>query len=144
MDQGYLYLETRPEQPGTVRLHHSDTPPARHGAGYANGIRYVARFSNGLVAQMHVHNTLKRKLLDLNTRVYQVELAEAIAAIEAEDLKHTRVWIDPALDTAVLQQIDIFMLANQQHQQRTDRLFKIAGGIGIALLLFTFIVGMIR
>ncbi|MEZ5594020.1 MAG: hypothetical protein R3F53_26310 [Gammaproteobacteria bacterium] len=68
-------------------------------------IRYIARFRDIDAARMHFHNALSRTLVDIDSGLYRVPLADAIATIEASDLRHERIWLDPDLPASTLQQV---------------------------------------
>jgi hypothetical protein len=57
---------------------------------------------------MHAHTALSRRLIDVDSGLYRVEPVTAIAAIDAIDLRHHRVYLDPALasDPALTTQIE--------------------------------------
>ncbi|MEZ5450842.1 MAG: hypothetical protein R3E89_18385 [Thiolinea sp.] len=84
--KGYIYLETHPDYPGQIRILSQEQAPSPERVQAPTRMHYIARFRNAHIGYMHVHNTLKRRLEDLNERRYSATLAEAIAAIEAEDL----------------------------------------------------------
>ncbi|HOP16529.1 MAG: hypothetical protein KDI22_00980 [Gammaproteobacteria bacterium] len=136
MKAGYLSVETHQERPGLVRLALSADPPgiAIPPQG-SQRLRYVARFNDGDAALMHAHEILRWRLIDVQSRIYRVTFERAIAAVDALDLKHRGVYIDPTLsDTAKAE-----IATTTQHfinaRHRRDRLFQLAGYLGIALLL---------
>ena len=96
--RGYLYLQTHPEHPGLVRFLIAERNPDLNRADAGAEIRYIARFNDVDAARMHVQNALHGRLIDLDARIYRTGLAEAIAVVEADNLSHERIWIDPALD----------------------------------------------
>jgi hypothetical protein len=142
--KGYIYLTTYADKPGQIRvLTQEDEPVPEQSADHAS-IRYIAKFKNAHIAYMHVHNTLKKHLQDIDTRFYKVGLPEAIAAVECEDLAHERVWIDPALTESELQQLDQQTATLQTRHQRVDKIYLFVGGLGLLLLLFILLGGVWR
>ncbi len=139
---GYIYLETHADQPGQVRILTQDEEPSQSQPGDGAQIRYIANFKNAHVAYMHVHNTLKKKLVDINTRFYNVSIAEAVAAIECEDLAHERVWLDPSLPDDEINKISEHTQAFKKSHKRVDRAYLVAGGIGLLLLAFILFGGV--
>ncbi|MES9816932.1 MAG: hypothetical protein ABW155_09795 [Candidatus Thiodiazotropha sp.] len=97
MKTGYLTLETHPEHLDLVRVIVKDELPNTQEASYGSQIRYIARFNDIDAGQMHLHNMLHNNLVDLDNHIYRIDLNRAIAAVEADDLNHARVWIDPSL-----------------------------------------------
>ncbi|MCB1831702.1 MAG: hypothetical protein H6964_01085 [Chromatiaceae bacterium] len=103
MQPGYLYLETHNKHPGLVRCLTLDRMPSTEGGSVAGaGIRYIARFNDIDAAQMHVQNELRHALVDIDEHLYRVDVATAVAAVEADELRHERVWMDITLDNAEL------------------------------------------
>jgi hypothetical protein len=98
MKTGYLVLETHPEHKDRVRVLMNDKLPNTQAASPGSKIRYIARFNDIDAGQMHLHNIMHNHLVDLNNHIYRIDLRQAIAAIEADELNHARVWIDPSLD----------------------------------------------
>lgn len=89
---------------------------------------------------MHTHESLKRRLIDPDTRLYRASLEQAIASVESIDLRHQRTHIDPDLSEQQLQEIQTIVEAQQSRQRRRNQLFQTMGYIGIALLLFNMFV----
>lgn len=141
---GYIYLETHSDIPGQIRvLTQKEEPLPDHTDGAAT-IRYIAKFKNAHIAYMHVHNTLKRQLQDINTRFYAASLPQAIAAIECEELAHERVWIDPGLSKNELQELDQQTASLQTRHKRVDKIYLFVGGLGLLLLMFIMFGGIWR
>jgi len=136
MRTGYLYLQTHAEQPDLVRLLSSENRPSTSSDSAPAAIRYIARFKDLDAATMHFHNEQPRQLVDADSGLYRVTLTAAISAIEASELTHERVWIDPALTSSELQQLDINTAQRQRRHQRNARLWKIVGAFALLWLLF--------
>jgi len=134
---GYLTIETHRDRPGVVRLvlnsESPDPAPATHGE---RRIRYVARFNDGDAALMHIHEILKRRLLDLDAHLYRASLERAIAAAESLDLGHRRIYLDPEVSAESNKAIESF--GNEMRAQHRSRavFFQTLGYIGIGILLF--------
>ncbi len=60
-------------------------------------LRFAACFGDIDAALMHLHERLRRRLATLEPRSYAVDLEEAVIAVDAIELDHRRVFIDPAL-----------------------------------------------
>lgn len=139
---GHIYLETHADKPGQVRVLTQDEAPAHSLPDDPIQIRYIADFKNAHIAYMHVHNTLKKKLQDINTRFYAVSLPEAIAAVECEDLAHQRVWLDPSLSDSEITAIVTHTDAFKNSQNWVNRIYLMVGGVGLLLLAFIVIGGV--
>ena len=137
MKPGYLAIETHTDHQGWIRLLLGDRQPALGTDPDASRrICYVARFNDGDAALMHTHEILKRRLLDLDARLYRANLAQGIAAIESLDLRHRQVYLDPDLSTEIRAEVDALAAHNRHRKQLRDRFFKTLGYIGLGLLLF--------
>ena len=131
MQPGYLYLETHSKHPGLVRCLTLDRMPSTDG-GPANGIRYVARFNDIDAAQMHVQNELRHSLVDIDEHLYRVDLATAVAAVEADELRHERVWMDATLDNEALRtRTDDY----RSKHRKQDAIWRWVGMIALGWLL---------
>jgi len=135
MDQGYLLLETHPEHPGLVHVRTSTqvslTPPPN--------LRFAARFRDIDAALMHFHEGLRRRLVDLDARLYRADITEAIAIADAIDLEHRRVFIDPAI--AGDPRLDANLARRRSRHRRWDLIFNGIGLAALALLLFRVLTG---
>ena len=133
MQTGYLFLQTHTDHPDLVRLQAAQYRPMADQEPTAEAIRYIARFRDIDAARMHFHNALARTLVDIDSGLYRVPLADAIATIEASDLRHERIWLDPDLPADTLQQVKA--LTGRRHR-RQDRSRRIWNGIGLLALLW--------
>ena len=135
MRAGYLYLQTHNDHPELVRVLTSEHSPDVQHSQPPTAIPYVARFNDLDAAKMHFHNELRRKLVDIDTSLYQISLAEAIATVEAEELRHQRVWIDPALSQSALNQVETITARAQRRHQLHNLIWRTVGVIAIVWLL---------
>lgn len=131
MQPGYLYLETHSKHPGLVRCLTLDRIPSTEGESGA-GIRYIARFNDIDAAQMHVQNELRHSLVDIDEHLYRVDVATAVAAVEAEELRHERVWMDITLDNEELRSRTDDYVAKHKRQ---DTIWRWVGMIALGWLL---------
>lgn len=137
MKTGFLSLITHSEHPGLVRAQLGDTPPELKALEDGGEIRYVARFRDGEAGLMHVQNAMHSYLEDLENRIYRRPLGEMIACVEADGLDHERVWMDPALDETILNQIDRGAEKRRISRKRSDRIWQIVGYLALLLLILT-------
>ena len=135
MKNGYITIETHPDHPGQIRVITSDIQPEPPTGIDGGTIRYIAGFNDVATAQMHVHEALKRKCEDIDARRYHAEIVEAIAAAESVELRHERIWMDPALDESALAAIKEKVNKSHQRHRLIDRIARIVGGIAVALLI---------
>jgi hypothetical protein len=97
-------------------------------------LRYVARFEDLDAARMHLHEALRRGLVDVDAGLYRTDLAFAVAALEAEALRHRRTWIDPQAGPEVLARVNDHVAGLRRRRRRRDRLWRCVGWGAIALL----------
>ena len=142
MRTGYLYLQTHAKQPDLVRLLSSANRPSTAYDSASAVIRYIARFKDIDAATMHFHNEIPRQLVDADSGLYRVTLTAAISAIEASELTHERVWIDPTLTSSELQQLEINTAQRQRRHRRSDRIWKTIGALALLWLLFNALSSM--
>jgi len=139
MPSGYLYIETSPSHPGLLRLRMTaggqPTVPLA-GSTPDPEVRYIARFSDVEAAWMHAHEPIRFHLLDPDTALYRVGVVEAVAAIEANDLRHDRVYLDPALAAAAAGELAARVQRQLWRRRLLDRLWQAAGYGFVLLLLF--------
>ncbi|WP_462321121.1 hypothetical protein [Halochromatium sp.] len=81
---------------------------------------------------MHLHECLRRHLDRLEPRRYAVDLEEAVAAADAVELDHRRVFIEPALADGGRVNNRIEQLRNRH--RRFDRLMHLVGLVALVLL----------
>lgn len=137
MNNGYLCIDTHTDHPGLLRLLTSlHTPQLPHAQDTGSEhISYVARFNDIEAAMMHTHTLLRRCLLDPDAHLYRVSLAQAIAAIESLDLKHSRVYLDPDLDENQLAQISHATDTLTIRRKRRSRLIDAIGYLALGIIL---------
>jgi len=99
--------------------------------------RYVARCEDIEAAEMHLHQCMRHALVDLENRIYRGELERMIACVEADDLDHHRVWLDPAVAAAASQKIESLVAQMRAVSRRNDRIWQGIGIAAILMLLFT-------
>ncbi|MEW8027646.1 MAG: hypothetical protein AB2792_09545 [Candidatus Thiodiazotropha sp.] len=136
MKTGYLTLETHTEHLDLVRVMVKDELPNTQEASHGSQIRYIARFNDIDAGQMHLHNMLHNNLVDLDNHIYRIDLNQAIAAIEADDLNHARVWIDPSLDENDRSVIDTQTAKFKLRHKKWNRFWLI---VGAAFVIYFFI-----
>jgi hypothetical protein len=137
---GYLSLETSASHPGLVRirsLKDDGPPPLPQGADGAPdpAVRLVMRYQDVDAARMHAHTALRRRLVDVNAHTYRASLVEAIAGIEAIDLPHRLIYLDPELDDPTRRAIDDRVATRRRRQALVDRIWQIVGGLAIGFLV---------
>ncbi len=144
MKAGYLAIETPPEEkhlPGLIRVLSWDELPHTEDdskeSKYPENVHYIARFNDILTATMHFHNGLRHNLEDIDEHIYRAELTHAIAVIEAEDdLRHERIWIDPAINQEELDIIKEDADRIRSKKEKIDKAIQMLGYFAIGLLAF--------
>ena len=143
MQAGYLYLETRDDHPGMVRVRKSiDLPSTRQGEAGA-GIRAISSYMDVDAAAMHVHEHLRRHLVDIDSHLYAVSLAEALAALQTLSLTCRVVWIDPAIDSQTRDAMEGYLERHRNQRRHRNIWIRILTWIAIALLAFNLLSGFL-
>ncbi|MBT3044953.1 MAG: hypothetical protein KME67_19005 [Candidatus Thiodiazotropha sp. (ex Codakia orbicularis)] len=143
MKTGYLTLETHPEHLDLVRVIVKDELPNTQEASYGSQIRYIARFNDIDAGQMHLHNMLHNNLVDLDNHIYRIDLNQAIAAVEADDLNHARVWIDPSLGENDRSFIDTQTAKFKLRHKKWNRFWLIVGAVFVIYFFIMTLFGQI-
>lgn len=97
---GYLVVETHPDHADLVRVYGTrELPILPDGSSTHLGprIRYVASFSALQVAQMHAQTALRKGMVDAEAGLYRVDPLTAVAAVDAIDLSHRTIYLDPRI-----------------------------------------------
>lgn len=136
MRQGYLTIETDLAHPGMVRLRGLDSSPTQ----FPPYLKYVARFSDLDAGLMHFHTGLRRRLVDVDKRLYRASETEAVAVSEAIELPHRRIYIDPELAQDPSLPCSVERL-HHSHRFWT-RLFDSIGIVALLALLAATLVGI--
>lgn len=140
MYSGYLSIEVHPARPGEIRVRIDDRAPVASPEGPEGPkIVYTAQFSDIDAARMHAHQALHNHMLDLESRRYQAEPRTIIAALEAETLKHERVYIDADLEREISSGLKKEVAHLQMLSTLRDKIWHIVGAIGIGILIFNML-----
>ncbi len=129
MESGYLLLETRPEQPGIIWARTQREAPQPG----AKGLRFAARFGDIEAALMHFHQQVRRHLRSLEPRSYAVDLSEAVAAVDAIELDHRRIYTDPSLPE--VDAIDARIEELHRWHRYKDRVLQVVGIVAVLFLV---------
>ena len=134
---GYLTVETRADRPGLVRIEATHRRPVQAAGSPADlepvRLRYAASFGALHVALMHAQTALRHQMVDAEAGLYRIEPLEAIAAVDAIDLHHRRVYLDPSLadDPRLAEQVE----RRRRRHRLIDRIWTSVGILAILLLL---------
>lgn len=139
MNSGYLYLETHTDYPGLVRVMSAQLEPEVPYDRDGSQIEYIARFDDLDTARLHLHNVLRHQLENIDFHTYRVSLIQAVAALEAEPLRHHRVWIAPHLAAGSLAEIEQLTDHIHRNLRRNERIWRVVGILGISWLLLLLI-----
>ncbi len=141
MRSGHVYLELDRDRQGIVHVGESAELPPLNSSGAGRLIVWAGVFNDRDAALMHAHNKLCRKLVDINNKLYQVSVGQAIAALETDILPHRRVFIDQSLDKATLNEIDRWSNYYRNRRHRLETVLSWIKVIAIGLLLINLILG---
>lgn len=129
MRTGHLVLETRPEGPGLVYVVKRSAAPNLT----QPGLLFAARFEDLEAAFMHFHEEVRRALVGLEPRRYRIDAVTAVAAADAIELAHRRVFIDPRL--ASDQRLTVRTQALRRRHKRTSAFFYTVGLLALLGLI---------
>jgi hypothetical protein len=129
MQSGYLTLEARNDDPGLIFvISQTSLPDLAQPA-----LLYVAFFNDIDAAGMHFHEAVRRRLKSLEPRTYRLQPLEAVAAADAIELEHRRVFLSPSLAEDGRLAMDVQVL--HQRHQRNDRWLDAVGWLALAFLV---------
>ncbi|NEV62120.1 hypothetical protein [Thiorhodococcus minor] len=144
MAKGYLIIETRADHPGVTRIRATEQladPDSPSSSGEADTkVHFVARFGNVFVARMHAHTALRRQTLDAEAGLYRVDPATAVAAIDAIDLGHEPIYLDP--EVASDPGIGRDTARRRRNHRLVDRVFNGAGAAAVISLVLLALLGI--
>lgn len=138
---GFLVVETRADRPGYVRVYPTRETPSAPSADEPDTdadsphprLRYAAAFPALHVAGMHAQTALHRSIVDAESGLFRADPVVAAAAVEAIDLAHRRLYLDPkiAADPRFARLVD------QRHarQRLYDRIWTLVGILAILVLI---------
>lgn len=135
MKSGFLCLQTHRDHPGLVRILCLEKLPELTSRNEPARIRYVARFRDLEAGQMHLHQMIRRGLTDLENRIYRGRLEVMAADLESIELEHRRIWIDPSLSKAQLEEIAYRSSRLMKRKRYRHLAWQSVGAAGILLLL---------
>jgi hypothetical protein len=142
MRPGYLYLETRDDHPDMVRVRMSTELPSTQQGEEGASIRCISSYMDIDAAAMHVHEHLRRHLVDIDTHLYKVSLAEALAALETLSLTCRIVWTDPAIDQQTIDEKEGWVSIHKNERKHRNIWIRIITGVAIALLIYNLVSGL--
>ncbi len=142
MRSGYLYLETRDDHPDLVRVRMSTELPSTQQGEAGASIRAITSYQDLEAAAMHVHEHLKRHLVDIDSHLYRVSLAEALAALRTLSLTCRVVWTDPAIGQETLEARDAYLEKHKAARRHRDVWIRIIIWLAVAMLAFNLLSGL--
>ncbi|MES9966438.1 MAG: hypothetical protein ABW082_08400 [Sedimenticola sp.] len=143
MKSGYLYIEVSPSHPGLIHLAKSLSKPSTESSfGDDPCIVYVARFDDIDAGMMHCHELLRFKLHDLNNRLYRADPLKAIAAIEADNIGHRRIFLHPESDSLSDLDLEQEISRVKEDRVRQNRIWQTIGKIAVGLLIAEVVLGL--
>ena len=145
MRSAYLSIETHTERPGLIRMGLSEWRPAIPDATQQGPrrVHYIARFNDGEAALMHAHQQLRKRLVDVNGRLYRCDPGSAVAFIESIGIAHSRIYLDPEFGPETHAAIQSKVLDLTQKQHRRERFWDLVGYAALGVLLLQFLTGML-
>lgn len=140
MSSGYVFIESNPKYPDRVRCLQQDTKPEPTSRDDGDSVRYIARFANAFRGHQQVQGLLSQQLIDSDQGLFRAELLHTIATIETCPISSERVWIDPTLGEAALQELDEKIKQHKAKRRQRDKLWQLVGfgfvGLFVIMLMF--------
>ena len=141
MRAGHLYLQTNTNDPGVIRARTQDAVPPGGDVGEGARNIWVGHYRDVDTGLMHLHNVLRRHLVDIDDHTYRVGLAQAIAAVETEPLSHQRVYLDTDLDPQTQADTQRWETYYRRRQQRVSLVIRWISYLAVGYLLIILVFG---
>lgn len=135
MQKGYLTIETHPDHDGVIRLATRVTMPSNERGIGGGHVCYIAEFNDIDAGLMHMHEVLRRNLIDIDNHLYKASMPLAVAAIRSRQLVHREIWIDPEIENKYEEEINAQIDTYRQRQARFKLIIGLVGRIAIGLLI---------
>lgn len=143
MRSGFLLIETRADRPGLVRIFGTDSKsepvPVFPQRDDLPKLRYCAYFHDLDAALMHVHEPLRRRLMDIDKRLYRADPVQAVAAAQGVGLRHWQTYIDA--DIADDPHLAEIVTARHRRRKRLDLLWNSVGVLAALFLMLKLLLG---
>lgn len=136
MKKAWIVLEHAADTMDAMRFSVHDTPPLPD-----DSVVYYCQFSDSEAAMMHIHNLLKRSLIDLDQHSYAATVAESLAAIKAIELHRSDEWVNPSINEHVIDEMNKQLSDIRQKSEQHKFYLKIVQVIAISLLIFVLLLG---
>jgi len=135
MNSGYLYVELVNQSPETYHLAMSLERPEPEQLPNGQPLVYVARFRDIDAAFMHAGGKLRRRCKHPDTVTFVTELSVIIATIEADGLKHERIWLTDTLNDKEMDAIATETQRLQNKAQNQELVWKMVGIIAVVIFV---------
>lgn len=135
MNSGYLYIEALKQPEQAYRLAMSVDKPDPDQAGQGRELVYVAGFRDIDAAFMHAGGKLRHRCKHLDTETFVTDLGTMIAVIEADGLKHERVWLTDMLNESELKAVQLETERLQNKAQTQELIWKMVGIVAVVIFI---------
>lgn len=136
MKKAWIVLEHAADTMDAMRFSVHDTQPQP-----GDSVIYYCQFSDSEAAMMHIHNLLKRSLIDLDQHSYAATVVESLAAIKAIELHRSDEWVNPSINEHVIDEMNNHLSAIRQKSEKHKFYLKIVQIIAISLLIVVLLLG---
>lgn len=140
--KGLLQLEGDSSKPGLLHITETDDLPSEQAPGEEKTIWGIWQFKDVEAAKMHSYAALRKQQVDTN--LYRTDPIEAIAAIDAIQLKHEIVWTNESLTSSDQKDIEIKTLKRVGKILRKEKIMNSIGKAGLAILTLFLLAPLIN
>jgi hypothetical protein len=141
MTPGYIVIESHSQHPGLVRVANlacrPDPDPGQH---HTTRLHVVVAFDDSEAGMLHLHESLKRRLVDADAHLYRTTPERAIAGLDAVELRHRVLYLDCDFTPEQRRHIADMTEACLRRRRRVRQAFDAVGYIAVGLLLFNLFV----
>ncbi|MDH5183161.1 MAG: hypothetical protein OEX12_04660 [Gammaproteobacteria bacterium] len=135
MNSGYLYIESLTQPEHAYHLAMSVDKPDSERVQEGRKLVYIAKFRDIDAAFMHASGKLRHRCKHLDTVTFLTELTTMIAVIEADGLKHERIWLADVLDAKEMDALRTETERLQKQAGNQDLIWKMVGIVAVVIFL---------
>ena len=135
MNSGYLYIESLTQPESAYYLAMSLEKPEADQTQEGRKLVYIAKFRDIDAAFMHAGGKLRRRCKHLDTVTFITELSTMIAVIEADGLRHERIWLADVLNDT---ELDVVRTETERLQKQAENqalIWKMVGIVAVVIFV---------
>jgi len=133
MNSGYLYIESLAQPESAYHLAMSLEKPEQGQLQAGHQLVYIAKFRDIDAAFMHASGKLRRRCKHLDTSTFVTRLAMMVAVIEANVLKHERIWLADVLSADEMEVLRTQTESLKKQAANQSLIWKMVGIAGLVI-----------